>query len=87
MKAKYMVTLLLVAMFAIGVPVGVFADNGDDPVTDAFGEIEGPLGAGALISQNDPAQEYRDQEYQDQEYQDMDASDPYATGEFDDGGA
>ena len=82
MKAKYMVTLLLVAMFAIGVPVGVFADNGDDPVTDAFGEIEGPLGAGALISQNDPAQEYRDQEYQD-----MDASDPYATGEFDDGGA
>jgi len=77
MKAKYIVTLLLVGMFAIGVPVGAFADNGDGPVTDAFGEIEGPLGTGAVISQDNPSQQYQDVE----EY------DSYATGEFDDGGA
>lgn len=82
MKAKYFVTLLLVGMFAVGVPAGVFADNGDGPVIDAFGDIEGPLGTGSVISQSGPAQEYEDPEYQD-----MDAYDPYAIGEFDDGGA
>lgn len=81
MKAKYIVTLLLVGMFAIGVPVGAVADNGDNLVTDAFGEtfgeIEGPLGTGALISQDNRFQQS----------QDVDESDPYAIGEFDDGGA
>jgi len=77
MKAKYIVTLLLVGMFAVGVPVGAFADNGDGPITDAFGEIEGPLGAGAVVSKSNPSLQY----------QDVDESDPYAIGEFDDGGA
>jgi len=81
MKAKYIVTLLLVGMFAIGVPVGAFADNGDDLVTDAFGEIEGPLGAGELISQDNPSWQVQDVD------RNMDESNPYATGEFDDGGA
>jgi hypothetical protein len=81
MKAKYIVTLLLVGMFAIGVPVGAFADNGDGPVTDAFGEIEGPLGAGAVISQDNPSEQSWNVD------RNMDESSPYETGEFDDGGA
>lgn len=76
MKAKYFLTLLLVGMFAIGVPVAVVADNGDNPVTDAFGEIQGPLGTGTLISNDNPSQRPHD----------MEENAPYATGEFDDGG-
>lgn len=77
MKAKYIVTLLLVGMFAVGVPIGAFADNGDDPVIDAFGEIEGPLGTGAVISQDYPS----DRSQEVEEYA------PYAIDEFEDGGA
>jgi hypothetical protein len=82
MRAKYIVTLLLVGMFAVGVPAGVLADeNLDGPVTEAwtpFGEVEPPLGAGSvIISQDEPSQQSLEME----EY------DPYATNEFDDGGA
>ncbi|NNG46331.1 MAG: hypothetical protein HKM86_04345 [Deltaproteobacteria bacterium] len=77
MKAKYIVTLLLVGMFAVGVPVGVLADeNLDGPVFSAWGEIEGPLGTGIVISQDDPSQQSQEVE----EYE------PYAADEFDDGG-
>ncbi len=76
MKARYIVTMLLVGMFAIGVPVGVVADNGDDPVTDSFGEIQGPLGTGTLITHDNPSQRPHD----------MEENEPYAIGEFDDGG-
>lgn len=44
MKARYIMTLLLVGMFAIGLPVGVVADEGYD---EAW-EIHGPLDTGAL---------------------------------------
>ena len=38
MKARYIVTMLLIGMFAVGVPVGIIADeNLDGPVTEACG--------------------------------------------------
>ena len=78
MKARYIVTMLLVGMFAVGVPVGVVADeNLDGPVTEAWGVVESPLGTGAVISQDNPS----DRSQEAEEY------DPYATDEFDDGGA
>jgi hypothetical protein len=78
MKARYIVTLLLVGMFAVGLPVGVFADeNLDGPVTEAWGVVESPLGTGAVISQDNPS----DRSQEAEEY------DPYAINEFDDGGA
>ena len=77
MKARYIVTMLLVGMFAVGLPVGVVADeNLDGPVIEAWGVVESPLGTGAVSSQDNPSE--RSQEVE--EY------DPYAINEFDDGG-
>ncbi len=73
MKARYFITLLLVGMFAVGVPVGVVADeNLDGPVYNTWGEIESPLGTGAVISQDNPSQ--RSDEVEDY--------DPFSPGEF-----
>ncbi len=54
MKAKHVVTLLLIGLFAVGVPVGVVADEG--PVIDPWTwEIESPLGTGLVVSKDGPS--------------------------------
>ena len=57
MKASSFITLLLVALLAVGIPAGALADeNTDGGIEKSFSsqpvdDLRGPIGAGALASE------------------------------------
>jgi len=77
MKAKYLVTLLLVGLFAVGFPTGVLAGEGYD---EAW-EINESLDTGALVSADEGIYNNDTTFYQSDEIAVLEDS-----GEFDDHG-